>query len=67
MASSEKDTGDLSLGEPFNARTLHVFDGGRSLCGSWMYTGGRDFDPDDPQTDPDGICKSCARKVGLVE
>lgn len=32
-----------------------------------MYTGGRDFDPNDTQVDPDLICKSCARKAGVID
>jgi hypothetical protein len=58
------------LGDPVRARKIHIFDNGTSLCGSWMYMGGTEYDFDQPKSLPvpnSDICKSCARKAGLIE
>ncbi|WP_132060321.1 hypothetical protein [Halorussus amylolyticus] len=60
---SDEET--LHWGKPFDARRYHIFDGKRSLCGSWMFGA-----PDDPVTDDDEYragedCKSCCRSAGL--
>lgn len=59
------ETESLNWGRPFDARRYHIFDGTRSLCGSWMFS-----PPDDEVTDDDEYtegqdCKACCRAAGL--
>lgn len=46
-------------------RKDHLFgDDKRSLCGSWLYGGGREVDPDVAENDDD-LCQTCAGRAGL--
>lgn len=55
-------------GEPFNARRWHIFDGGRSLCGNWMYgAADQDVDPEEDSYREGEDCKKCCRRAGVLD
>lgn len=59
----------MKRGRPYNAlggtpRKDHLFENSRSLCGGWMYGGGREVDPADVNKNDDELCNRCASKVG---
>lgn len=56
----------MKRARPVNAlggtpRKDHLFKNGRSLCGNWMYLGGRRVDTED--IEEEDLCKSCLRKL----
>lgn len=62
----------MKRGRPTNAlggtpRKDHLFEEKRSLCGKWLYGGGREVQPDEVDEDDEDLCKACARKVPGVE
>lgn len=48
------------------ARKDHLFEEDRSLCGSYLWGGGRDVNPDEMENDEDELCQRCARKAGVA-
>ena len=61
------DDRDLTWGEPVDARRWHVFDGPRSLCGNWMYSGATQPVIGDETFHDGSDCKECCRKAGLLD
>lgn len=61
---------DRYWGKPLKARTWHVFEDGRSLCGNWALfnsTGTKeDVTADDTYSDEED-CKACARESDVLE
>ena len=45
------------------ARKDHLFENKESLCGKYLYGGGREVDVDEQSTDDEELCKQCARKA----
>lgn len=74
---SESETGenskDIRRGRPTHAlgggaRKDHLFTDKTSLCGKYMWGGGREIDPDriDYEEQSDELCKSCAQEAGIL-
>lgn len=48
------------------ARKDHLFEDKRSLCGKYIYGGGREVDPEGLVVDPSEVCKRCARAADNI-
>lgn len=64
---------NLTWGKPIgangtSAKRWHIFEDGRSLCGSWLLPSGGDEEVSDDEEYVEGQdCKACCRKADPVE
>lgn len=61
----------LKRGKPVHAlgggaQVDHLFRNGRSLCDKYMWGGGEPVDEEEVEYEPGQVCKTCCRKLGVV-
>ena len=58
---------ELYWERPKNARRNHIYDGIRSLCGNWLFTGDRvPVENDDTYREGED-CKVCCLEAGVLD